>query len=389
LLEFAVQAAHAAGLPGAGRALELRGTAFLAPVVGDGPRQVRVLLNPMADVHRFRVQARPAGSNEPWTDHATGTVGATDIVTAPHLPDLQERLPSKTKSGLAGWIKFGPRWATITTTSGSDHERLARLILPEQYHADFADHPVHPALLDVAAGVLTDLTAGKAYAPFLYRRILVQDRLTPDLTVHARFTEGGRHPRPVDFDIYDTPTGRLLLRAEAFTMRAVAAQSGFSPVAQPKPADPTPSTGLLSPTDGGQAFLELLDPDMPPVVLVDLPANRLTVTGIPRLDPLRQPELPPPPPPVAAPAPVTPAPATSRPNGDDALDRLRTLWSDALGVTDIATDADFFDLGGNSLAAVQLAARISAAFGIELSAGTLFDAGTIDTLAEEVRALTS
>ena len=389
LLEFAVRAAHAAGI---GTALELRGTAFLAPVVGDRAREVRVVLNPMAGVHRFRVQSTAAGTTEPWTDHATGTLAATEPVTGqdvPALPELQGRMSARTETELAGWIAFGPRWHTITRTSGGAGERLARLVLPERYHAELADHPMHPAVLDVAAGVLTDLQPGKAYAPFLYRRLVSQARLTHDVTVHARYAAGGRQPRAVDFDVYDTETGRLLVRAEAFTMREVSGDTGFTPPA-PRTGTPATTSGLLSTSDGSAAFLDLLADDVPPVVLVTVPDARLDVPGIPWTD--AEPNTVQIPAEIvveqAVPAPTRPAPQPSPSSSDDDLvARLRTLWTDALGVQDIGPDDDFFDLGGNSLAAVQLAARISAAFGVELGAGTLFDASTLTTLAKEIRAL--
>lgn len=45
---------------------------------------------------------------------------------------------------------------------------------------------------------------------------------------------------------------------------------------------------------------------------------------------------------------------------------LAQIWSEVLGVTTIGVDDNFFDLGGHSLAAVQLTFRIRQNFGIEL-----------------------
>jgi phthiocerol/phenolphthiocerol synthesis type-I polyketide synthase E len=386
LLEFVVRTARQAGLVPAGRALELKGTAFLAAIVGDRARQVRIVLNPMAGVHRFRVQARPAGGDEPWTDHATGTLVATDPLSTPGIPALpasEGSAPSREKVGLAGWMSFGPRWHTMTETRSAAGERLTRMVLPDRFHGELADHPMHAALLDVAAGVLTDLEPGKAYAPFLYRRLLHQGPLTADITVHARFAKGGRRPRAVDFDIYDTASGELLLRVESFTMREVVGNVGFTPetAADPRRSAPTNDTGgLLLPADGAAAFLDLLAEDAPPVVFVGVPSSRLDVPGVPWSDQVA-PSPAAPTVPVSKPAPV-PVPAHS----DDVLTGLLKLWRDALGVQDISPDDDFFELGGNSLAAVQLAARISASFGVELGAGMLFDASTPKSLAAEISA---
>ena len=51
-----------------------------------------------------------------------------------------------------------------------------------------------------------------------------------------------------------------------------------------------------------------------------------------------------------------------------------------LGVTEIELDDDFFELGGNSMTAVELMSRIRETFGVELNIGLLFDAPTLRQL---------
>ncbi|HEX4727266.1 MAG TPA: SDR family NAD(P)-dependent oxidoreductase, partial [Jatrophihabitans sp.] len=97
--------------------------------------------------------------------------------------------------------------------------------------------------------------------------------------------------------------------------------------------------------------------------------------------------------PSSAPAPTRPTPAkpqlieepaetTDQPAGT--IDRLRALWRGLLGPIDIPSDADFFDLGGNSLSAVELMTRVRAEFGVEIGIVALFDHPTLDALAEQV-----
>jgi len=69
---------------------------------------------------------------------------------------------------------------------------------------------------------------------------------------------------------------------------------------------------------------------------------------------------------------------------DDIERKLAGIWETLLGVEPIGVDDDLFDLGGDSLMAVQLVARIGAEFGLELSAHTLLEAPTIGDLARSI-----
>ncbi len=60
------------------------------------------------------------------------------------------------------------------------------------------------------------------------------------------------------------------------------------------------------------------------------------------------------------------------------------IWQGMLGVDQVAVHDDFFDLGGSSLMALQLAAGLRRAMGIELPASFLLQAPTLGALAELV-----
>ncbi|MBC3840301.1 acyl carrier protein [Streptacidiphilus sp. 4-A2] len=51
----------------------------------------------------------------------------------------------------------------------------------------------------------------------------------------------------------------------------------------------------------------------------------------------------------------------------------------------ISSDDDFFDLGGNSLTAVELMSQIRKHYALNLSIAALFDYPTLRTLAAELR----
>ena len=66
--------------------------------------------------------------------------------------------------------------------------------------------------------------------------------------------------------------------------------------------------------------------------------------------------------------------------------RLQACWADVLGLPSerIGVSDDFFALGGQSLLAVQLAARISDDFDVDFSVGRLFEAPTIAQIAARI-----
>lgn len=81
-------------------------------------------------------------------------------------------------------------------------------------------------------------------------------------------------------------------------------------------------------------------------------------------------------------------PSQARPQSEPRVEieiELTRIWQDLLGVPSIAPDQNYFDLGGDSPLAVQLFARIENAFHIKLPLATLFEAPTIQGLADLLR----
>jgi amino acid adenylation domain-containing protein len=66
---------------------------------------------------------------------------------------------------------------------------------------------------------------------------------------------------------------------------------------------------------------------------------------------------------------------------------LAEMWCELLGAERVGIQDDFFDLGGHSLKATQLAARVRRAFGIELPLRRLFESPTVAGLARAIEQL--
>jgi amino acid adenylation domain-containing protein len=65
-------------------------------------------------------------------------------------------------------------------------------------------------------------------------------------------------------------------------------------------------------------------------------------------------------------------------------EQLASIWRDILRAGKIGRTDDFFDMGGHSLTALQMASRTRDAFGVELPLINLFEARTLAALAEQI-----
>ncbi|MEG3092730.1 amino acid adenylation domain-containing protein [Sphingomonas sp. PB1R3] len=86
---------------------------------------------------------------------------------------------------------------------------------------------------------------------------------------------------------------------------------------------------------------------------------------------------------AALPNPFTTA-AAATPVADSVTARLAAIWSALLGISDVADDDDFFDLGGYSLMTVRLARRIEADFGVRLAPIELLRHATLAAMAARI-----
>ncbi|NUT32229.1 MAG: SDR family NAD(P)-dependent oxidoreductase [Hamadaea sp.] len=295
-------------------------------------------------------------------------------------------------------FRLGPRWDNVTATwARSEQETgdlLLSLALPEEFAGDVAGYLVHPSLLDTASTAFRRPEDG-FHLPFCVESAVFVRSLPARLYAHVRRQADGAGVIRANLDLID-PDGRLLCRATGYTLRRVADADQVTAADAGSDGGGSAATSGdrgIDPRAGAALTLSILSGEHPGQVLVEPGARPVSAHRMVR--------------PVAVPVPVSVQPTTvtvAAPTGvaaptavavaaggsaggsagerEGIQARVRALWVDAIGDPDIAVDADFFDVGGNSLTAITLIGAIREAFRVELSIGAIFDYPTIAALTD-------
>ncbi|SNT48545.1 Acyl transferase domain-containing protein [Asanoa hainanensis] len=278
--------------------------------------------------------------------------------------------------GLFGLISFGPRWSGIRERRVGPGLDLVTIDLPAEFRADLDDYYLHPAVLDCCVAIGQTIAGEGSYLPFTYARVTVRAPLPGRVHAVIRHLDDTRgEVTTSDISIVDD-SGRELIAIDQFSLVRVPDDLAVTAAAT-TPAEAAPDA--VRPEQGEEALRLVLGAAAGPQVIwcpegldnrIDR-TSRITRTALTeQLD--------------AGGGLPEAARTLSTPYAEPTSDlerELTRLWSEGLGVGQVGIDDDFFDLGGNSLFAVQLVSRISQWFSVEMSAATLFDARDVRTLA--------
>ena len=346
----------------AGTRITVRDMEFRSPLSGEQPRRIRVLAR---EKHRVHVVSGPLQGRGPWVEHATCTVVADTAAPPPSL-DLESLRTGLTPGPAprlreAAGMALGLRWDVARRIWLAPDEALVELELPAPLRAEADAYAMHPALLDVATGILggpATLGAEGFFAPFMYSSLAWYQPLPAHCWSHLRVRDRSERSLIVDVTIASAD-GRVAAVVEGLRMRwAASADFAAGRVTATTRAESLP------PDEGVRLMEQLLGCGATGQVHV-VPIAVAPAAGP---DPL----------PVDAGGASDPAEPDSR--GTDSTmnpdDRIRAVWTEILG-RDVEPDSDFFDLDGDSLSAVALVGQIRDDFGLELSVGAVFDHPTL------------
>ncbi|MCK2217011.1 SDR family NAD(P)-dependent oxidoreductase [Actinomadura sp. ATCC 31491] len=392
--------------PGPGHVAELRDVAFVAPLpVAEGSSaELRVLLTPAGDGVDFEVVSVTGGDQ---VQHARGAAAWVPAAgpAAGDLAEIRARCAHDGEADLfasaSGLVTFGPRWRSLREVRLGRDERLARLEAVPEVAAELAALPLHPALLDEATAFVA--VAGEhSYLPLGYGRLTVHAPLPATVWSHARLRDtGGGEVLAADLTLYDD-AGERVLDISDFVLRRVDRQEMSRSVgegarhaagaAAVKEESATAGVALdldgakrgIPPADGAEAFRRLLAADLGAQVVVNATALPEFVAGVRELTQDT----------VADELDAAAAAGDSGAVADDHVaprneleSMLAGLWGEVLGARRVSVEHDFFELGGNSLVAVQLIALIRKKIGVRLPMRSLFQVPTVAGMAALVEEL--
>jgi acyl transferase domain-containing protein/acyl carrier protein len=388
-----VRAASEAVLPDRreGQVIELRDLAFVEPMpVPDGSSaELRVVFSPEPDGADVQVMSAAGGR---VATHARGSAGWVDPGPTPvvDLDEIRGRCAQAGGQGgvaLSSLLTYGPHWQNLRTWYTGQDEALALLEANEVVAADLHRWVLHPGILDEATSFARFSVEGH-YLPLSYGRVVVRGPMPRRLWSHLRFRGGaGAEVIVADVSLLDD-SGTEIVSIGEYVLRRIDPDTVLSTVSgAPPPGTPAAHEGPdpaadpgrgIRPADGAEAFCRLLATPLGPQVIVTAVAlpeflaevggvNQQAVEGL-----------------AGAASPSLSGARPARPRSENYLAprtelevAVARLFGEVLGGEEIGVADDFFDLGGNSLVAVQLIALIRKQVKVKLPMRSLFEEPTV------------
>ncbi|MEQ1873207.1 MAG: SDR family NAD(P)-dependent oxidoreductase [Ilumatobacteraceae bacterium] len=415
-VELVRQALREAGVR---RPFEIRELVMVAPLAASitGPTRVQAVLDPTD--YGYALEVRRAVSDderdEPaWTTTAQAQIvlrapaHATAIDVAAVVAASPNRGPVRTRQ--QDHLRLGPRWTVAQRVHTGSERSVATLEIPGAHDADLDDFVLHPALLDIglcfALEQVPGYTGDALWVPVSLQSIVIHDPNGPHDQLRTATVVSTIRPGSTEsagfatFDVlFVGSNGQVAITVTGFTMKRLAGrlkldQLPNEAVTESSAAHERPVTfaeealrhnvsqgiraaegaaafeAALTSYNGGTLMITAINP-----IALQTQADSISDAALRNVG--------------------DSAPTFDRPrlNSEfvaprDPIERTLTeLWQELLGITEVGVHDSFFDLGGHSLIAVRLFARIRKLFSVDLPISALFTADTVEAGAALIRSM--
>jgi acyl transferase domain-containing protein/acyl carrier protein len=317
---------------------------------------------------------------------------------------LRERADSARKQGLY----FGPRWQNLLKKLNvGENEGLAYLELSEEFSDDIESFGMHPSLMDAATGFV-QLVGEGVYLPLAYESVRIHAPLTRKIYSHVLYKDrpaSNKETITCNILIMDED-GNELIEIKDYTLKKMNDAAVFKSLSgekrngdgakmhaphhtseqQPERVVveqdlPQSANDGIFPKEGAEAFSRVLSKDL------NLPQLAVSTKNLPALIEransfsssrlLEEIEK------LQSHRAKHPRPNIQTPYVEprNELERsLANIWQDILGLEQVGIYDNFFDIGGDSLLATQLIARLSKNFSVDLPLRAVFESPTVGEL---------
>jgi len=395
------RAAYQISHPNSEAAVNIRDVFFLKPLVMEENAEifVRTVIKRDKQGYQFTIESYSESQfGESWILHARGHIGVlmnikprdNSVEMIRSACDYNRYDRSHYNNQRDSQFQYGPRWNSYCWGSFSEHEGLSLIELPREFAGDLSAYGFHPAIIDVALVYMGHADTGASqYVPFAYKNITIHGKVPERVYSHLRHRPAPfTHNKIMEFDLTIMDEhGKGIIEIEGYQVAAITDDSiGRVGVTDKRTAEvqvttqvSSDSEGALTPDEGLMIMDTALSTAYTQVIVstIDLPA---------RMQAYRKEKV-----------------GLFQKNGGDRTEDMAMasevslsiaelenviaqIWQTVLGHEQVSRDADFFDLGGDSLKVLTVAERIYQAINIKLPITVFFHATTLEKLAQHIKA---
>ena len=274
------------------------------------------------------------------------------------------------------FLQLGPRWHCLRHVYLAEHSLVGELALASEHEADLDSYALHPALLDMATGPICghlmqhmELPEGSEYLPFAYGAMRQFASLPRRLWTHLKQRDTATDGDVLEFDIrlYGSQ-GEPLVEIDGFTLMRVPTTAFKQPPTQAQA--PNEAEDTISTEEGHEIFTRLLGhPEGTQWVItpVSLPGLLQQIKAAHNTPKQQRPN-------------ATRDADSLEPASTPTQETLVKIFEQALGVSPVGIHDNFFEMGGDSVLAIQIVSTAKAQ-GLPLKPADLFEHQNVHDLA--------